>query len=58
MGGNGRPQKAEAKKNEIRALFNNNPRLSIRAAAQKAGATHATIWNFLRKELKIFPYKS
>ena len=56
-GGNGRPQITEEKKNEIRALFNSNPRLSLRAAAQEVGVAHATIWNFLRKELKMFPYK-
>ena len=36
-GSNGRPQITEAKKNEIRAQFNSNPRLSLRAAAQEVG---------------------
>ena len=54
-GGNGRPQITEANKNEIRALFNTNPRLSLCAAAQEVGVAHATVLNFLRKELKMFP---
>ena len=56
-GGNGRTQITEAKMNEIRALFNSNPRLSLRAEAQEVIFAHATIWKFLRKELKMFPYK-
>ena len=56
-GGNGRPQITEAKKNMIRAPFNSNPRLSLRAAAQDFGVAHAKICNFLRKELKMFPYE-
>ena len=57
IGGEGRPQITEAKKNEIRVLFNSNPRLYIRAEALEVGVAHAIISNFLRKELKMFPYK-
>ena len=31
--------------------------LSLCAAAQEVGIVHATVWNFLRKELKMFPHK-
>ena len=56
-GGNRRPQITESKKNEIPALFNSSNRLSLGAAAQEIGVAHAIIWNFLPKELNMFPHK-
>ena len=46
-----------ANENRIRQLFNDNPGMSGRAAAAERSVAHATIWNFLRKELERFPYK-
>ena len=43
-------------KNDMRQLFQDNPRVSLRAAAVETSIAHATIWNFSRKELVRFPY--
>lgn len=56
-GGNGRPRISIEVRNQIRILFNNDPRRSLREVAEETGVSHATVWNFLRKELKMFPYK-
>ena len=56
-GGNGRPQISNQKKNRIRQLFENDPRLSLRAGGAGTGVSHASVRNFLRKELRRFPYK-
>ena len=56
-GGNGRPRISNEVRNQIQELFNNDPTISLRAVAAQTGVAHATVWNFLRKELKLFPYK-
>ena len=55
--GNWRPQISARTKNRIRQLFDDNSRMSLRAAAAETSVAHATIWNFLRKELGRFPSK-
>lgn len=57
MGGNGRPQISEENKDRIRTMFAEDPTLSLRIAATEIGIHHTTIWRFLRRELKLFPYK-
>ena len=56
-GGNGRPRISAKTKNRIRQLFEDNPQMSLRAAAAETSVGHAMIWNFLRKELRRLPYK-
>ena len=57
LGGNGRPQISDEKKEMIRSMFNENPTVSLRTAATQVGVHHTTIWSFLRRELKLYPYK-
>lgn len=41
----------------IRTLFNENPTMSLRTAAVQIGLHHTTLWNFLRRNLKLYRYK-
>ena len=54
-GGNGRPKTSARTKNRIRQLFDDNPRISLRAAAAETTVAHATIWNFFTKRIRTFP---
>ena len=54
---NGRPQISAQTKNRMGQLFIDDPRISLRAAAAETSVEHATIRNFLRKELGCFPYQ-
>ena len=56
-GGNGRPRINTAVRDEIRELFNNGPKVSLRAVASQTGVAHGTVWSILRKELNLYPYK-
>ena len=56
-GGNGRPQISDEKKAEIKQLFSDNPRRSLREVGRTVSLPHTTIWYFLRKELGMFPYR-
>ena len=40
-------------RNEIRELFENDPRISRREVASEKGVSHATVWNILRRELRL-----
>ena len=56
-GGNGRPRISTEKINEVRVMFRDNPRLSIRAAAESLDMPRSTVQHILRKCLGLFPYK-
>lgn len=56
-GGNGRPQINAQTKATITTMFQENPRISLRFVSQQVGVCHATVGNFIRKELGLFPYK-
>jgi hypothetical protein len=56
-GGNGRPQLSEEKKATIKSMFSDNPRLSLRQAESQIQVPKSTLWDFLRKELHLYPYK-
>ncbi len=56
-GGNGRPWIPVAVQNQIIELFDNNPSISIPVVAAQTGVSWMTVWNYLRKELKRYPYK-
>lgn len=55
-GGNGRPQISVKKKDTIRTLFNENPTISLRNSAAQIGLHRTTIWNYFRRDLKLYPY--
>ena len=42
---------------QITSLFNHNHNVSLPVAALRTGFALATVWNYLRKELKCFPNK-
>ena len=46
-----------AKEEEIRALFRIISRTLLRTVVARTGSAHTTVWSFLRRELKMFPYK-
>ena len=56
-GWNGRPRITIAVRDQIRDLFIDQPRMSLRSAAHQIGVSTATIRNVVRKELKLYPYK-
>ena len=56
-GGNGRRRISIEVQNQIRILFNDDPRRTLREVAEETGVAHATVWSFVRKELKVFPCK-
>ena len=56
-GGNGRPQISAEQKATIKQMFNSNPRLSLRYVESQIGVPKSTIWDYLCKELRLFPYK-
>ena len=56
-GGNGAPRISMQTKNDMRQLFQDNPRVSLRAAAVETSIAHATIWNFL-EGISSFPLQS
>ena len=56
-GGNGRPRISRERINEVRVMFRDNPRLSIRAAAESLDMPRSTVQHILRKCLGLFPYK-
>ena len=56
-GGNGRPRISTEKINEVRVMFRDNPRLSIRAAAESLDMPRSIVQHILRKCLGLFPYK-
>ena len=56
-GGNGRPSISDAKKTQIKQLFHDNPKRSLRDVASEVHVHHTTVWALVRKELKMFPYR-
>lgn len=57
MGGNGRPRINDEKKAMIRNIFTENAIFSLRTTDMQIRVYHTTIWNFLRRELELYPYK-
>ena len=55
-GGNRRPQISAQTRNEIRQIFIDDLRISLRTGAMGTSVARAIIWNFLRKELGRIPY--
>ncbi len=55
--GNGRPRISTAVRNQIRDLFIDGPTISLRVAAAPTRVCSSTVRNFVRKELKLYPYK-
>ena len=56
-GGNGRPRRTDGEIENVRSLFENNPRLSIRQAESLLNMPRFTIPRVLRKCLFLYPYK-
>ena len=56
-GGNGRPSFSDAKKAQIKQLFHDNPKRSLRDVASEVHVHHTTVWAIVRKELNMFPYR-
>jgi len=56
-GGDGRPTISVEKQNQIEEMFKANPRRSLREVGGVVGVHHTTVWHFLRKKLKLFPYR-
>jgi len=56
-GGNGRPRVSAERREVIRLMFEEDPRVSLRFVESRTGVSRATIWRFLRQELHLFPYK-
>ncbi len=54
---NGHPRFRSALRNEIRELFLNDPKISFLAAAAQTSVSHSTVWNVIRSELRLYPYK-
>lgn len=55
--GIGRPQISDENKFWISATFNEGSTLSVQNAAAQKMVHHTTIWPFMRRDLKHFPYK-
>ena len=56
-GGNGRPGISEEKRSQIKEMFQTNPRRSLRDVAREVSLPHTTVWNVIRKQLNMFPYR-
>ena len=56
-GGNGRPRISDGEIENVRSLFENNPRLSMRQAESLLNMLRSTIQHVLRKCLFLYPYK-
>ena len=56
-GGNRRPRIDATLWNEIRNLFFDDPRIPPRTVAAQTSESHSTVWNFIRRELRLYPYK-
>ena len=56
-GGNGRPRIRDGEIENVRLLFENNPRLSIRQAESLLNIPRSTIQRVFRKCLFLYPYK-
>ena len=56
-GGNGRPRMSDGEIENVRSLFENNPRLSIRQAESLLNMPRSTIQRVFRKCLFLYPYK-
>ena len=57
QGGNGRPRVSDQNVEDVRLLFENNPRLSIRQAEALLNISRSTIQRILRNCLQLYPYK-
>ncbi len=56
-GGNGRPRTSAETVTQVRTLFENQPRLSIRQAASTLEVSTATVHRILKNCLFLYPYK-
>ena len=56
-GGNGRPRTREETVEQVRSVFQDQPRLSIRQAASALDISTATVYRTLRKCLFMYPYR-
>lgn len=53
--GKSRPHISDGKRGMIRRVSNENPTLSRRDAAAQLRLDHTTTWNFLRRDIKLYP---
>ena len=56
-GGNGRPRISRERIEEVRLLFQNDPRLSIRRASTALRMPQTTVHRILRRCLHLYPYR-